>query len=48
MKILNGDINNLQLKGKYKLPKNIATTNNKKWINLDFWFTVDQIKETKV
>jgi len=48
MQMFNNDINNLQFKGKYKLPKNTTTNNSKKWISLDFWFTVDQIKEIKV
>ena len=32
----------------YKLPKNVTLANDKKWIDLDYWFTVDQIKVTKV
>ena len=44
MIMFNEDINNLQLKGQYKLPKNLKLTNGKKWVDLDHWFTVDQIK----
>jgi hypothetical protein len=45
--IFNEDIKNLQFKGKYKLPKNVTLTNGKKWVDLDHWFTVDQIKESE-
>lgn len=37
----------IQLKGQYKLPKGTCTTNGKKWVDLDYWFTVDQIKTTE-
>jgi hypothetical protein len=47
MSMFNNDINNLQFKGKYKLPKNSKLTNGKKWVDLDHWFRVGQIKETK-
>lgn len=46
--MFNGDFNQLQLKGKYKLPKGTTCTNGKKWVNIDYWFSVDQIKNTKV
>ncbi len=47
MKMFNEDINNLQFKGQYKLPKNTTRTDGSKWIDLDYWFKVDQIKDTK-
>lgn len=37
----------IQLKGQYKLPKNTVASNGKKWMDLDYWFTIDQIKTTK-
>lgn len=47
MKMFNKDKENIQFKGQYKLPKSTTSTKGKKWIDLDYWFTVDQIKETK-
>lgn len=33
-----------QFKGSYKLPRNVERTDGEKWIELDYWFTEDQIK----
>jgi len=33
-----------QFKGRYKLPKNIKNMNGKKWIDLDYYFTEEEIK----
>lgn len=35
----------LQFKGEYKLPKNTTKTNGKKWMELDYYFTPEQIIE---
>lgn len=32
-----------QLRGQYKLPKGIRRVDESKWIDLDYWFTLDQI-----
>lgn len=32
-----------QLRGQYKLPKGIRRMDESKWIDLDYWFTLDQI-----
>lgn len=36
--------NPTQFKGSYKLPRNVERTDGEKWIELDYWFTEDQIK----
>lgn len=36
-----------QFKGQVKLPKGTTITNGKKWFDLDYWFTKDQIFNSK-
>lgn len=36
-----------QFKGQIKLPKGTVTYNGKKWYDLDYWFTKDQIFNSK-
>lgn len=47
-KMFNNDPSLLQLRGQYKLPPNIKTNSGKKWIDLDYWFSLDQVKDTMV
>ena len=39
------DADLIQLRGQYKLPKGSRLTNGKKWVDLDYWFTLDQIED---
>ena len=36
-----------QFKGQVKLPKGSIMTNGNKWYELDYWFTKDQIFDSK-
>lgn len=37
-------VSTTQYKGEYKLPKNTKTTQGKKWVSLDHWFNLEDIK----
>lgn len=36
-----------QYKGKYELPDRVTTADGKKWIELDYWFTKEEIYKTE-
>lgn len=38
----------VQFKGKYKLPKNTTRADGKKWVKLNFWFNVEDIRTETV
>ena len=35
----------IQFKGSFKLPRNIERTDGEKWVELNYYFTEDQIKD---
>jgi hypothetical protein len=38
-----GDVDTIQLKGEYRLPDNVELCNGEKWVELNYYFTLDQI-----
>lgn len=45
--MLNNDPNFLQLRGEIRLPKNVFSSEGKKWDTHNYWYSINEIKLEK-